>query len=172
MSECWLGLSFREHQKSEECSKCINKTCIATEHLPVKVVKTEWYNSLKDEIAYTIQHHQSMAMETVKECWYAVGKAILNMQKFMESENLSVENVVQRVARDLKKEYPDRGMGKRNLYYAIAFYRKFPDKDRIPTKSWRKIIEEDLTDQKQIEHDEEKVQCPKCGTMVKKEKLE
>ena len=111
-----------------------------------------------------------MAMETVRDCWWNVGETISRMKPFYEPEGLTTEKVVQRVARDLKSMHPDRGMSKRTFQYALAFYKKFPDKDTVPEKSWKKIIEQDLTEKKALP-EPEKVCCPTCGSMVKPEKL-
>jgi hypothetical protein len=153
----------------EECETCDNKTC----HVPVKVESREWYGHMLDELSDTINHFQSMAMEVVRDCWWNVGETITRMRDFYEKENINTDNVVQLVARDLKQRHPDRGMSKRTFQYALAFYRKFPDKDKVPQKSWKLIIEQDLTEKKQIEQaEEDKIQCPACGTMVRKDKLE
>lgn len=124
----------------DDCRECTGRQCL----LPGRP-QAEWYGRLLDELEHTIAHHQEMAMEVVRECWWNVGETIARMREYYEAEKIDAAAITQRVAQDLKQRMPDRGISKRTFQYAIAFYKKFPDKEQMPCKSWKKIIEEDLT---------------------------
>lgn len=131
---------------------------------------SEWYPALVDEVDYTISHYQSMAMETVRDCWWSVGDAIARMREHAEQEGMDQEGLVQRLHSDIKKRNPDRKMSRRTLFYACKFRNSYPDKGLIPNKSWKKIIEEDLTEPKQIpdNHDCEWETIQICTTCKKR----
>lgn len=167
MTTCEHGLKKHQWHLDELCDDCKERTCREVGLVPYE--KQEWYGYLLDELSSTISHHQEMAMEVVRECWWNVGETITRVLD-THAKDITVEKVVQRVAHDLRQRHPDRGMSKRTFQYALAFFRKFPDKEKIPQKSWRKIIEQDLTEQKALpsEHECEYVEkCKTCGKVKK-----
>lgn len=177
MTTCEHGLKKHQWHLDELCDDCRNRTCREAGLVPHEkkrqIVTTmeedEWYELLLDDLASTILHHQETVMDEIRKCWWNVGETITRVLD-THAKEITVEKVVQRVAHDLRQRHPDRGMSKRTFQYALAFYRKFPNKDKIPQKSWRKIIEQDLTEQKALaaEHECEYVErCKTCGKVKK-----
>jgi len=124
----------------------------------MELVKQEWYESLIDDVQAIMVEGVFNHHWTLIETYHQIGRRIYLDEDKMKKSGIPKEQIVQRVATHI-------GRGKRMIRYAIKFYEKFPDLDRLPEGkniTMKKVIDIYLTEGKK-EKVEITYHCPKCN---------
>ena len=101
-----------------------------------KIISTEFYQALIEELDAIIGEKGKRARMELNECYHEVGTRILQDWGNFEREKIYGEGIVNSIAKSLRTS-------KRNIYYSIAFARKFPDLNMLPGGSdqpWSKVV--------------------------------
>lgn len=94
---------------------------------------TEWYTNLIEDLKDVFVETGFASRWALIEGYHKVGERIVQ-------DEYKTSNLVQRVADDLKKS-------KRSIYYAVQFFKKFPDLNLLPegkNTAWRDITQKYL----------------------------
>ncbi len=85
---------------------------------------------LKSEVRTAQAHAKRAANTTLLELYWTIGSEIINQQ---QQQGWGAK-VIDRLARDLRSEFPDmRGLNRSNLYSMRAFVLAWPDRAIVPT---------------------------------------
>ncbi len=129
-----------------------------------KLAKSDYKQLVEDCRAILTERSFNARMEII-EGYHELGERIVNDPLYQPRKSRAF---LHRVAKDL-------GIADRTIYYAVAFYKKFPQLDKVPggkNISWRQIRIQYLTSGKrkgQKKKEEKKqlkhiiVRCPRCG---------
>jgi len=118
------------------------------------VIKDEKYRALVDEIRSTITEAVTTSRWALVEGYWIIGRLIR-------------EYFVIEVTKQLQGLAVDVGMSERILWYALQFYDKYPDLNKVPegkSITWNKIITKYLpTSKEESTIREYWIKCPNCG---------
>src|SRR3990167_3129026 len=97
-----------------------------------EITKNEWYEALVEECKAIITEAVFTSRWALVEGYWELGKRIRE-----DSDKEPITKLLQRVGVDIGKSHS-------TLWYAVQFYDKFPDIQKLPDGkniSWRKVIE-------------------------------
>jgi hypothetical protein len=124
-----------------------------------KLQSEEWYESLVEDCNTIIVEYGFASRWTLIEGYHHVGKRIsLEFENF-ERKKIYGEKIVQYLAKSMNRS-------ERTLYYALQFYKTFPDLALLPEgkeTSWTRVIDNHLTKGKKKKKKVKESICPKCG---------
>ncbi len=122
----------------------------------------EWYQELIDECQTIIAEAVFTSRWALVAGYHLLGERIVDDSNYKKWEQNKAGRVLQGFAKDI-------GISERTLYYAIQFYNKYPELDRVPEGkniTWNKIITRYLPQVKESEEEKPgnlKNKCPQCG---------
>jgi hypothetical protein len=125
-----------------------------------QIHKEQWYSELIDDCKTIIVETTFASRWALIEGYHKIGERILeDWEKFSKNNKKIIATVAKSVNRS-----------ERSVYYAVEFYRKFPDLNRLPEGKntlWRDVVHKYLPQPKGAK--EEKIEkdlfmvCPQCG---------
>lgn len=124
----------------------------------MNLVVQDWYTALVDEVQSTLTEAVFASRWTLIEGYHTVGKLLRE-----HDDKVSMTELVNKCAEDM-------GVSDRKLWYAVQFYDKFPDIQKLPggkNVSWSKIKTEYLPESttKKVEKPKPNV-CKHCGELI------
>ena len=130
----------------------------------IDVLDHVWYQNLVDDCKTIITEAIFNSRWALVEGYHQLGMRIRNDLHFVEYAKGN-KTAVQDLARNIK-------ISERTIYYAMAFYDKYPSLDKVPEGkniSWNKLITNYLPEKKVDKYYEYEywVKCPECGFRFK-----
>ena len=105
---------------------------------PVALAHEDWYIQLLDDCQTILTEAEFTSRWALLEGYHQLGQRILQDHQQFERQRIYGHEIVQHVARSLKKS-------PRTIAYALAFAKKFPELDKLPggkAVSWHRICHE------------------------------
>ncbi len=123
------------------------------------LVRNKHYHQLIEDCRAILTERSFNARMEIIEGYHELGERIVNDPLYQPRKSRAF---LHRVANDI-------GASERTVYYAVAFYKKFPKLEKVPggkNISWRQIRIKYLTKGKREKKEKKKtktVVCPRCG---------
>ena len=129
----------------------------------IDVLDLVWYQNLIEDCKTIVTETIFNSRWILVEEYHQLGERIRTDLHFVEYAK-GTKVAVQDLARNIK-------ISERTVYYAMAFYDKYPSLDKVPEGkniSWNKLITNYLPEKKGDKYEYEYwVKCPECGCRFK-----
>ena len=129
----------------------------------IDVLDLVWYQNLIEDCKTIVTETIFNSRWILVEGYHQLGERIrtdLQFKKYAKGTKVAVQDL----ARNIK-------ISERTVYYAMAFYDKYPSLDEVPEGkniSWNKLITNYLPEKKGDKYEYEYwIKCPECGFRFK-----
>jgi hypothetical protein len=154
-------VSTQAHQVSTQAQQVSTQAQQAAtgRALALRVITPQDYDALVDELKGIVTEGVHASRWLLIKTYHKLGATILMNEASLKPQY--GEKYIERLAKSTE-------INKRDLYYALAFAKKYPSLDKVPdgkNASWSKLVKNYLAEKKKEKELPVKCTCPKCQTV-------